>query len=128
MTRILAPSTPCEPAPPGIYTHEAGVSPAHQRTALSSSHDDFTSRFITRDTRRARWPRSTGPQPSPPSMQKRNSPLRRRTADPSVSPASIADGIPVSLSEAITGLDHRNLSHLLAAIRHASGERPHEMH
>ena len=41
--------------------------------------------------------------------------------------ASIADGIPVSLSDAITGLDSRNLSHLLTAIRHASGERSHKM-
>ena len=40
--------------------------------------------------------------------------------------ASLADGIPVSLSDAITGLDRSNLSHLLAAIRHASGERSHK--
>ena len=42
--------------------------------------------------------------------------------------ASIADGIPVSLRDAVTGLDPENISHLLAAIRHASGERPHAMH
>ena len=40
--------------------------------------------------------------------------------------ASLGAGIPVNLSDAITGLDRRNLSHLLAAIRHTAGERPHE--
>ena len=39
--------------------------------------------------------------------------------------ASLGAGIPVNLSDAITGLDRRNLSHLLAAIRHTAGERPH---
>jgi hypothetical protein len=38
--------------------------------------------------------------------------------------ASLADGIPVSLSDAVTGLDHHNLSRLLTAICHASGKRP----
>ena len=38
--------------------------------------------------------------------------------------ASIAGGIPVSLGDTITGLDRRNVRHLLTAIRHASGERP----
>jgi hypothetical protein len=42
--------------------------------------------------------------------------------------ASLGAGIPVSLSDAITGLGRRNLSHLLAAIRHTAGERPHEIH
>ena len=42
--------------------------------------------------------------------------------------ASLGAGIPVNLSDAITGLDRRNLSHLLAAIRHTAGERPHETH
>jgi hypothetical protein len=38
--------------------------------------------------------------------------------------ASLADGIPVDLGETLTGLDDRNVQHLISAIRHASGNRP----
>lgn len=38
--------------------------------------------------------------------------------------ASIAAGIPVDLSESLTGLDQASISLILCAIRHASGERP----
>jgi len=38
--------------------------------------------------------------------------------------ASLADGIPVDLREALTGLDQRNLDLLVTAVRHASGQRP----
>jgi hypothetical protein len=34
--------------------------------------------------------------------------------------ASLADGIPVSLSDTVTGLDHANTRHLIAAIHLAS--------
>ena len=108
----------------GIYTHEAGVSLLiANRTFLS--RDDFTSRFITRDTATGMatidWAATiaaldAGEIPCSGGEQR-----TLRLA------ASIAGGIPVSLSDAITGLDRRNLSHLLAAIRHASGERPHKM-
>ena len=38
--------------------------------------------------------------------------------------ASLADGIPVYLRDAATGLDDRNIHRLVTAIRHASGKRP----
>jgi hypothetical protein len=38
--------------------------------------------------------------------------------------ASLADGIPVDLRDAITGLDNRNARLLITAIRRASGKRP----
>ena len=38
--------------------------------------------------------------------------------------ASIADGVPVSLGDAISGLDDRNLELVITAIRHAAGHRP----
>jgi hypothetical protein len=38
--------------------------------------------------------------------------------------ASIAAGIPVSLREAIPGLDNHNLELAVTAIRHAAGHRP----
>jgi hypothetical protein len=38
--------------------------------------------------------------------------------------ASLAAGIPVDLSDAVTGLDDRNIQRLITSIRHASGKRP----
>jgi hypothetical protein len=38
--------------------------------------------------------------------------------------ASLAGGIPVSLSDTVTGPDDRNIEWLVTAIRHASGKRP----
>jgi len=38
--------------------------------------------------------------------------------------ASIADGIPVGLRDTLTGIDHRNVQLVVAAILHASGQRP----
>jgi hypothetical protein len=38
--------------------------------------------------------------------------------------ASLAEGIPVDLQNAITGLDDTNLQHLITAIRHAAGRPP----
>jgi hypothetical protein len=38
--------------------------------------------------------------------------------------ASLAAGTPVSLRDAIPGLDHRNLHLVTTAIRHAAGHRP----
>lgn len=37
--------------------------------------------------------------------------------------ASFADQAPVSLGEAITGIDDRNVGLLIQAVRHASGQR-----
>lgn len=39
--------------------------------------------------------------------------------------ASIAAGLPVSLRDAIPGLDNRNLQLLTTAIHHAAGQHPH---
>jgi hypothetical protein len=38
--------------------------------------------------------------------------------------ASLADGIPVSLSDTVTGLDHANTRHLIAAIHLVSNRSP----
>ena len=40
--------------------------------------------------------------------------------------ASLANGVPVDLRDAVTGLDDRNTALLLTAIRHATGKRPGE--
>jgi hypothetical protein len=38
--------------------------------------------------------------------------------------ASIGEGFPVSLRDALPGLDNRNLKLLITAIRHAAGQHP----
>lgn len=38
--------------------------------------------------------------------------------------ASIADGIPVDLNEALSGLDQARISLVVRAVRHANGQRP----
>lgn len=37
--------------------------------------------------------------------------------------ASLAGGVPVSLRDTVTGLDHDNTARLLTAVRHAAGKR-----
>jgi hypothetical protein len=41
--------------------------------------------------------------------------------------ASLGEGIPVDLQDAVTGLDHANLARVISAIRHAAGHRPASM-
>ena len=38
--------------------------------------------------------------------------------------ASIADGIPVDLNDALTGLDQTRIALVVRAVRHANGQRP----
>lgn len=38
--------------------------------------------------------------------------------------ASIADGIPVDLNDALTGLDQARIALVVQAVRHANGQRP----
>ncbi|MGH3401308.1 MAG: hypothetical protein ACRDRJ_02145 [Streptosporangiaceae bacterium] len=38
--------------------------------------------------------------------------------------ASIADGIPVSLHDTLTGIDDRNIELVITAVLHAWGQRP----
>ena len=42
--------------------------------------------------------------------------------------ASLADGIPVDLQDAVSSLDDTNLQHVVTAIRHAAGRRPDQSH
>ena len=111
----------------------AGLYPLEAGTALLISNgtflhrDDFTSRFITTGTsisdgtipmadinwdaaitalRAGELPCSGG---------------ERRVLELS---SSLAGGIPVSLNDAVTGLDDANIARLVTAILHASGKRP----
>jgi hypothetical protein len=40
--------------------------------------------------------------------------------------ASLADGQPVSLRDAVTGIDDRGINLVTRAVQHASGQRPHD--
>lgn len=107
----------------GLYPLEAGV-------ALLIDHgtfllrDDFTSRFIEHGTSGGTpmaaivWAAAitalnAGQLPCSSGEQR----ILRLAA-------SLADGIPVSLSDTVTGLDQRNLRLVTIAVRHAGGQRP----
>ena len=102
----------------GICTHEAGVSLlVANRTFLS--RDDFTSRFITRDPTAAMaaidWAAAIAALDAGEICCSGGEQRILRLA------ASIADGIPVSLSDAITGLDPRNARLVVQAVAQATG-------
>ena len=112
----------------GIYALEAGVGPLIANGTFLH-RDDFTTRFIlsgaspASGTRMAAvdWDAATtalaaGELPCP-GGERRILKLA----------ASLADGIPVNLRDAVTGIDQHNTQRLVTAILHASGQRqPHE--
>lgn len=105
----------------GIYPDEAGV-------GLLIGHDvflhraDFTSRFISAPDDGTGlavidWPAAiTALDAGLPCSGSENRMLRLA--------ASLASGIPVSLRDALTGLDNHNISLVITAVQHASGHRP----
>lgn len=107
----------------GLYCLEAAADLLIAQSWLDRA--DFTSQFVRvhRDTHGGRpaatvdWPAVvTAPGASLPCSGGERRMLRIT--------ASLADGIPVDLREALTGLDQRNLDLLVTAIRHACGQRP----
>jgi hypothetical protein len=107
----------------GSYCMEAAAALLITQTWLH--RPDFTSRFLTigpaltskRPMAVIDWPAAitalnTGQLPCSGGEQR----MLRLTA-------SLADGVPVDLREALTGIDHVNLGHLITAIRRASGQR-----
>lgn len=102
----------------GIYTHEAGVSLLiANRTFLG--RDDFTSRFITRDT--ATGMAAIDWAAAIPALDAGEIPCSGGEQRALRLAASIADGIPVSLSDTITGLDPRNARLVVQAVAQATG-------
>jgi hypothetical protein len=105
----------------GIYSHEAGAGLLiANRTFLARS--DFTGRFISRSPdgtmAAVNWADAITALDAGEISCSGGEQRMLRLA------ASIADGIPVSLSDAITGLDDRNVEQLITAIRHTAGKRP----
>ena len=110
----------------GIYPPEAGVALLISNGTFLH-REDFTSRFITAGTSISDgttpmadidWPAAitalhAGELPC--------SGGERRIFQLS---ASLADGIPVDLRDAVTSLDDSNVARLVTAILHGSGRRP----
>jgi len=110
----------------GLYPLEAGVALlAGNGTFLH--RDDFTSRFITTGTSISDgttlmaaidWDAAIA------ALHAGELPCsggERRVLELS---SSLADGTPVDLRDAVTGLDDGNIARLVTAILHASGKRP----
>jgi hypothetical protein len=107
----------------------AGLYPLEAGTALLISNgtflrrDDFTSRFIHRGTSGSIPMAAIDWDAAITALASGNLPCsggERRILQLS---ASLAAGTPVSLRDAVTGLDHDNTARLLTAIRHAAGKR-----
>jgi ABC-type branched-subunit amino acid transport system ATPase component len=106
----------------GILTAEAGTSLLIASDAFLH-RDDFTSRFIHHGTSIADGTTAMAAIDWSAAVTALNAgELRCSGGEQRILrlAASLADGIPVSLSDTITGLDQDNTSRLITAIRHAS--------
>jgi hypothetical protein len=105
----------------GIYPDEAGVELLIGH-AVFLDRADFTSRFIStprsgHELAIIDWPAAIAAlDDSLPCSGSENRMLRLA--------ASLADGIPVSLRDALTGIDDRGIRLVIKAVLHASGHRP----
>jgi hypothetical protein len=107
----------------GIYAHEAGIGLLiANRTFLSRS--DFTDRFITSGTSDGTTMAAVDWAAAITALDTGQLPCSGGEQRTLHLAASLAGGIPVSLGDAVTGLDDRNVERLVTAIRHASGRRP----
>jgi hypothetical protein len=100
----------------GLYPLEAGVARLiAEGTFLRRG--DFTGRFIEHGT-------SSGWDAAITALHAGELPCSGGERRVLLLSASLADGIPVDLRDAATGLDDRNIRRLITAIRHAAGKRP----
>jgi len=107
----------------GLYCLEAAAELLIGKPWLR--RDDFTSRFVTvhpgtgggQQVVMVNWPAVIAALGSSLPCSRGEQRMLRITA-------SLADGIPVDLADAVTGLDDENTARLVTAILHASGRRP----
>jgi hypothetical protein len=107
----------------GLYPLEAGVA-LLVGNGTFLRRDEFTSRFISHGTSGGTPMAAVDWDAAITALTSGRLPCsggERRILQLS---ASLAAGIPVSLRDAVTGLDNNNTVRLLAAIRHATGIRP----
>ena len=107
----------------GICAAEAGVNLLIANGTFLH-RDDFTSRFIEHGTSGGNPMAAIDWEAATAALASGGLPCsggERRILQLS---ASLAGGTPVSLRDTVTGLDGANISRLLTAIRHASGQCP----
>ena len=109
----------------GILTAEAGVSLLIDCGGWVH-RDDFTSQFITTANSASRGTILTAAidwQAAITALDHGQLPCSSGERHMLKLAASIAAGTPVSLSDTLTGIDLHNLDLLIAAMRHATGQR-----
>lgn len=107
----------------GIYPLEAGVALLISNGTFLH-RDDFTSRFIEHGATDGTTMAAIDWDAAITALNSGSLPCsggERRILQLS---ASLADGIPVSLRDTISGLDDRNVALVVSAIQHAAGKRP----
>jgi hypothetical protein len=110
----------------GIRHHEAGTS-----LLIDCGHwlhrDDFTSRFIEHDTTGGALMAATDWEAASTALRAGVLPASSGERRMLLLAASIADGVPVSLSDSLVGIDPRNAGLVVGAVAHATGFRNQEM-
>jgi hypothetical protein len=108
----------------GIYPDEAGVELLIGHAAFLH-RGDFTSRFIGHATHITGTPLAAIDWTAAiTALDGRDLPCSGGEERMLRLAASLADGIPVSLRDTLTGIDQRNIKLLITAVLHASGQRP----
>jgi hypothetical protein len=107
----------------GLYPLEAGVALLTASGAFLH-RSDFTGRFIQHGTSQGTAMAAIDWETAITALGSGELPCSGGERRLLMLSASLADGIPVDLRDAATGLDDRNIQRLLTAILHASGKRP----
>ena len=104
----------------GIRHHEAGTS---LLIGCGSwlHRDDFAGRFITTSASGGTALAATDWEAAIAALHAGDLPASGGERRMLLLAASIAGGIPVSLSDTLTGIDHRNASLVVSAVAHAAG-------
>jgi hypothetical protein len=104
----------------GIRHHEAGTS-----LLIGCGHwlhrDDFTSRFIEHSTSGGTPMAATDWEAAITALHARRLPASSGERRMLLLAASIADGVPVALSDVLVGIDRRNASLVVSAVARATG-------
>ena len=113
-----------------LHACAAGLYPLEASVALLTAEgtflrrDDFTGRFIEHGTSSGTAMAAIDWEGAVTALHAGELPCSGGERRVLLLSASLADGIPVDLRDAATGLDDRNIQRLITAIRHASGKRP----
>jgi hypothetical protein len=104
----------------GIRHHEAGTSLLIDSGSWLH-RDDFSTRFITTSASNGTILAATDWEAAIAALHAGELPASSGERRMLLLAASIAGGIPVSLSDTLTGIDRRNASLVVSAVAHAAG-------